>query len=162
MPWSWWRADRDDIGDRKVLVLALDSEVDRQRASVSHRATSITNRASILIGSAGIFTAFQAPESGSIWFMASIVVSGAAAIIGVLALLPRLGGELDIRQMEWDYWNNRDTEAIRNLTAAKLSILRVDEEALKRKRSLLLVGFAALGLSICFGAVHVLISVNYF
>lgn len=116
------------------------------------------NRASVLVASAGILTGLQTSGSWSLLFAISVSFSAIAAVLGVLVLVPRLGGEVNIDQAEKDYWNNLDAEAIRNLTKYKLDILRVDESALKKRRTLLLLGFGALAASICFGSVHILLS----
>lgn len=151
-----WSGPEDPVGDRQTLILALDAEVDRQRTSVGHRSRAISNRASTLVASAGIITSLQSSSSFSIWFMLSICCGLIAAVVGVLVLIPRLGGELDIGQAENDFWNDRDTEAIRNLAQAKLAVLRTDEQALKSRRKLLLWGFILLALSICSSAVHIM------
>jgi hypothetical protein len=146
----------DPIGERRVLIDALHDEVDRQRGFVAQRSSAMANRASALVASAGIITGLQASTTLSVPFLFSIFCAGAAVILGVLVLIPRFGGELGIEQTETDYWNDRDTEAIRNLTKAKLGILRADELALKRRRKLILAGFIFLAASICASAVHVI------
>lgn len=160
MRWLWKGGD-EQIEERKVLIRALSEEVDRQRASLSGRVGALMSRAAILVGSAGIFTALQSSDAWSLWFATSVASSGLAAILGVLVLFPRSGPELDIERAEKEFWNRSDTEAIRDLSASKLAFLRVDENALKRKGRLLRVGFVALGLSICLGAMHVLLSAHY-
>lgn len=153
-----WTKLEDQIGDRRVLVDALHEEVDRQRSSVAQRSGAMANRASALVASAGIITGLQSTSTLSLPFFLSILSAATAVILGVLVLLPRLGGELGIEQAETDYWNDRDTEAIRNLTKAKLDVLRADERALKRSRKLLLAGFISLAASICASAIHVIIT----
>lgn len=155
LPWP----KSDSVSDRRVLIIALDAEVDRQRDSAGQRANAISNRASTLVASAGIIASLQASEIWNIWFILGIFCSAAAGVLGVLVLVPRLGGELDVAQAERDNWNDRDTEAIRNLTNAKLSVLRSDEKALKKRRKLLLWGFALLAAATCSSVAHLMSAV---
>ncbi|MDJ0348922.1 hypothetical protein [Cryobacterium sp. PH29-G1] len=144
------------VVERKILIAALDREVDLQRASVEVRAAGLMTRASILVAAASILTGVQSLDQMSAWFLWSTIASAAAAILGVLVLLPRLGAEVDIDSAESDYWNELDTVALHGFMKDKLRVLKEDEHALIWRRWVLLVGFACLAISLLLAALHLL------
>ncbi|MBT1680984.1 hypothetical protein [Curtobacterium aurantiacum] len=140
--------DRKAVARRRVLVEALDREVDLRRTFVAARAESLTTKGSILAASASLVTALQSIGSDSPWLGFAIASSALAAVLGLVVLLPRVGAELDLEATEANLWGESDVEALRGLTLAKKKVLEKDERALWWRAILIALGFTALALSL--------------
>lgn len=137
------REDKDFARNR-VLIDALDAEVDRRRGFVAQRTDALTTKASILIASASLVTALQSAKTDSGWIGFAIGLSALAAVLGIAALMPRVGNELDLIATERNLWGDADVRAIRNLTSAKREVLQQDEHALFWRAIVVTSGFACL------------------
>jgi len=143
-----------DVERNRIFIAALSTEVDQQRASHLARNSSLTTRASILVASASILTGLQIRDDLSSWFYITVFMSAAAAALGVIVLLPRMGDEVSIASTETEYWGQPETVAIRNFMHHKLSILKKDEKSLRWRRLVLLLGFTLLALAILTAALN--------
>lgn len=147
------RKSRQDFRRNKELLTALHRETDYQRADVAARTGKISTKASILIASASISSALQYDAQG-FWFLAAVWLSVVAAVLGALVLLPRVGSHLAVEAYEQELWGEEPSEVHRDLMYQKLRILRQDEKALLWRRKILLVGYAALAVSLLSAAIH--------
>ena len=150
-------ADAQEVGDRRELIMALSSDVDRQLGSVSDRTTSQGTRAAILVASASISTALPAGNLPDPLYVAALACAAASALCGVIVILPRVGHEVPIHDVEVDAWNLSPTMALRRVMYEKVAVLTHDEKAMKWRRFVLLGGFALLALALCFSAIHLAI-----
>lgn len=142
---------------RAGLIDTLAGEVDRQLESVGARSRSMSTRASLLVGAASIVTGLQLlPTSGLPWqYVVSVVAGVVAAVLGVIALVPRAAPEVPILTAERTFWNYSPTRAQWTLTHWKLLTLREQEKALKWRARIVVAGFAALTTAIIFAALAV-------
>jgi hypothetical protein len=147
------RRSRNTLDRRRVLIEALAGEVDLRRTFVADRDTAMTTKASILVASASLMTALQSAEvhGGRIGW--AIALSAAAAVFGVVALIPRIGREGGLVSIEKDLWNEGDMAAIRAMTSRKNEILEQDERALFWRAGGVLLGFASLAASLVIAAI---------
>jgi len=148
--------DRKAVARRRVLIEALDREVDLRRTFVAAKAESMTTKASILVASASLVTALQSIGGHSPWVGVAIALAAVAAVLGIVVLLPRIGAELDLAATEENLWHETDMEAVRGLTLAKKGLLEKDERALWWRAILIAVGFTALALSLIAAALILL------
>jgi len=149
----------EELRDRAGLVAILSDEVDRQLQSVGARASSMSTRASLLVGAAGIMTGLQvAPDGDRPWqYIASLVAAGLAALVGVIALIPRGAPEVPILAAERTFWNYTASESRWTLAHWKLDTLRDQERALKWRALVVVAGFASLTIAIIFAASALLV-----
>lgn len=142
-------ANSKEIGERRVLITALSSDVDRQLDSAEGRARDIQTRASILIAASSILVGLSSrADLHPTWFAAAAVLSGCAAVLGVAVLLPRWSTELRVRDEERRLWNDGDTVALRELMYAKVAVLSDVEHGLIWRAWVISAGFAALAASV--------------
>ena len=150
-------AEAAEIGERRELIVALSADVDRQLVSVTDRSTAQGTRAAILVASASIATALPAGNVPDPLYVLALSCAAASALCGVVVILPRVGYEVPVRDVEKDAWNLSATMALRRLMYEKLVVLEHDESALKWRRRVLLGGFSLLVLTLCFSAIHLAI-----
>lgn len=143
-----------ELKARSDLIRILADETDRQLESVGARARSISTRGSLLVGAASIMTGLQlAPGADRPWpYIASVIAGAVAAILGVVALIPRSAPEVPILGAEEAFWNYSGSQSRWTLTHWKLATLREQERALRLRALLVVVGFAALTVAIIFAA----------
>lgn len=140
-PWH----SRDPLRDQAALIEALDGDIDRQLAESAAAASSISTRASILVAAAGLTSGLQYSTASLI----PMILTTAAALIGVGLLLMRRATEVPIEAAEADFWSDPPTTARRNIMYWKLDVLKERESNLERRRPVLVTGFAVLAASIC-------------
>lgn len=130
-------------------LLLVNNEVDRELASLVHRESSMQSRATILVGAASVVGAIQIGDNISPFTIATLLLSLAAAILGVLVVFPRTGDAPDPQRMHEAVLNGTDAdEAVHRMIEIKLKTLREDEDSLKSRGKLARAGLVLLSLSI--------------
>lgn len=138
------------------LIAALSADVDRQLVAAEHASAGMTTRASILIAAAGVTSGLQVSADLGV----PAVLAVAAALVGVSLMLMRTAEEVPILEAEETFWAQPPVTAKRNLMHWKHRVLLANERSLRRRRVVLVAGFALLASSISWqlatGIIHVL------
>lgn len=145
----------------RALIDALAADADRQLAAVEQRHSAVTARASTLVAAAGLAGGILGTSTATIFSSIAVVTSLAAAGVAVSVLFLRFrAAEIDLEAALDRYWNDEPATAIRNFTVYRMSVVRDDERALRRRAAMLHVGFAVFVLALAATAAHVLCSMT--
>lgn len=137
-------ANGEDLHAQQALITALDADVNRQLNAADAASSGITTRASILIAAAGLTSGLQTSTD----LIAPAVLTVAAALVGVGLLLMRTANEVPILEAEETFWQEPPVAAQRGLLHWKHGVLREREASLRRRRIVLIIGFALVAVSI--------------
>lgn len=132
------------LESKRELIVALDADVDRQLAAAETASAGITTRASILIAAAGVTSGLQVSAQSVIPAVLAVI----GALVGVSLMLMRTATEVPILEAEATFWAQSPMAARRNLVHWKNDVLAEREESLRRRRIVLVSGFALLAASI--------------
>jgi hypothetical protein len=78
------------------------------------------------------------------WYLLGLIAAGLAAFGGVIVVLPRMGREVDLVDLETKSWNETDTMASRRLLHSRLAILARDKRSLIWRAIVLVIAFTIL------------------
>lgn len=126
------------------LVAALSADVDRQLTAAEHASAGMATRASILIAAAGVTSGLQVSADLGV----PAILAVAAALVGVSLMLMRTAEEVPILEAEETFWAQSPVTAKRNLMHWKNRVLLANERSLRKRRVVLVAGFALLASSI--------------
>lgn len=122
------KPDKEKAGNRdlRAILLAIDTEVNRQLADHVRSAGALTNRAALLVTSALIFVSIPKGGTGDGWWYTIAICSAViAAVLGVVALFFRpTRQETKLDSLESQLAGVTEIEAIRKLTDSKRTTLR--------------------------------------
>lgn len=137
----------------------VNAEVDRELASYVQRQSNMQNRATILVGAASVVGAIQLSEGFAPLNIANLLLSFAAAVLGVLIVFPRTGDAPSPQRMQKAILDGAPAaKALNRMIRVKLETLDEDEESLKHQGKLAKVGFALLAASILVAAIGATVS----
>lgn len=71
----------------------LSAEVERELSGVAQKRSSMHTRAAVLVAASGVLASFRTENWSSGWQMISVLISLAAAVLGLLVMRPRQQGE---------------------------------------------------------------------
>lgn len=149
------RHPEEDLTQMAGRISQLSAEIDRHRESYSRRSTSMLNRAAMLIGAASI-SASLTGASGFIGLMvAAYLLLLFAAGLGILALRPRSGGDVNVGSLRDDIHLFGDHQLALALLDQKLKHHDEDEKALNRTARIVKWGFISLAAAIALIGAHV-------
>ncbi|WP_108252792.1 hypothetical protein [Planctomonas deserti] len=137
----------------------LNEEVDQQRLSYSTRQSGAHARATVLVGSATVASGLQGSGEVTDWdglVLSTIVI---AALLGLRALWPRTGEEVDVRNLFTEGAASNVDAFERKLLEDKIRVLYSEERALMYTSRLMSVGFFSLFLAILASALETLVAV---
>lgn len=144
-----------ELRERREIIDALGAEVERQRESLSVRASAMTTRLSVLVAAASVTGGLQLTQGQPTpWYVVGVFLAGMAALLGGVGLWPRGGGENGVEDLQDELWNEPPAVAAYVLVHRKLEILKDDESTLKFRAWFARFGFLALGLSVIAIAIH--------
>lgn len=134
---------------RAILVM-IDTEVDRQLSDQNRSASSLFNRAALLITSSLIFVSIPKVGDGSgFWYGSALVFGLLASILGVVALFFRSNvDELKLSSLEDQLVGMTEMQAMRALTKSKRVTLTQDRDRIQRISKFVILGFASLSISL--------------
>lgn len=145
-------SDNEQRGQEAQLAL-VSEELTSEAAAQVQRANAMEQRATILIGAAGVAGALQFTGTPSWATYVNLALTFLAAVAGVVVVFPRRGDVLDIRAIRNAVLQMSATEAQYRLVDTKIEILEQDEQWLTRRGHITRVGFAFLALSILFALI---------
>ncbi|WP_182142392.1 hypothetical protein [Schaalia sp. JY-X169] len=133
--------------DEQKLRVLLDETL-RQRAMISERRSAMQSRAVVLVGSSAVIGSIQSTIALSPLVIVALILTVVAVILGVLALMPKSGPEVDVSALR--------NEGMKLSTVALLTVLidqnldsEEDEQGrLKKLAWLIKLGFIFLAASI--------------
>jgi len=147
--------DEEPVENSRGKLDFFVAELDRQEQDFSARSTSMNARASLLVAASSIAAGLQATSLDA-WAVLAGLVAGTSAVLGVVALWPRSGHLIDIEAIEHDTIAMSDYEALRYIAYGRLRIMRADESSLRRRASLVKIGFAFLAAAAVLTGLHLL------
>lgn len=135
-------------------LAALGAEVDRQRQGFTSRQSALNSRAALLIGSATIASGVQVSAGLESWRLLAVAATLMAALLGVIALWPRGGDEVDVAFFRNTMYTRLARETDLRLLNAKVLAHGKDEKSLRTRQAVLRIGFVALLVAILFTAIQ--------
>lgn len=142
------REDRE-LKSRLWVTRELLAEVDRQRESAAGRTATMMTRLSILMAAASVAGgAALTQKHPAMSLVAAALLAATAAVVGVVALLPRGIGENGIDEMQREMWNVDEPRAMHIYLARKVETLRDEERLINFRASCARIGFVLLTLSL--------------
>lgn len=128
----------------------IDSEINRQLSDHIRSATSLTNRAALLVTSSLIFVSI--PKNGdenNCWFALALAFGMSAAILGVIALFfhPK-SQELKLSSLEEQLVGKTEIEAMRAIAESKRITLAQGRARVLKTSKFVIWGFVSLAMSL--------------
>ena len=143
------RPEDRDLKSRLWITRELLAEVDRQRESAAARTATMMTRLSILMAAASVAVgAALTQKNPGLFLIAAALFAASAAVVGVVALLPRGVGENGIEEMQREMWNADEPRALHVYLDRKVETLRDEERLLDFRASCARIGFVLLTLSL--------------
>lgn len=129
----------------------LHEEVLRQRESMARKMSNTYTRATILVGAAGVLggtsVATGSPTETLTIALVSLGLFAAAAVLGLTALRPLSGDEVDVEAMISETANYIADDLKRAIISSNLHAHGEYERSLKRRTKTIVAGFIALSLA---------------
>lgn len=129
----------------------LHDEVLRQRESMARKMSNTYTRATILVGAAGVLggTSIVAGASAETLAVAllSLALFAAAAVLGLVALRPLSGDEVDVEALISETAKYTSDDLKRAIISSNLHAHGEYERSLQRRTRTIVVGFIALSLA---------------
>ena len=126
----------------------LEEELLRQRDSMRQKISNSYTRASVLVGSAGILSGvgvgFSTTTGAGYALLVSIAFYGAASVLGVLALRPMSGDEVDVESAVRQGSVLSNVELKRAIILSNLTSHFDYEASLRTRTRIIVTGFSLL------------------
>lgn len=142
--------NRSEKKELRAVLAIIDSEVNRQLSDHIRSATSLNNRAALLVTSSLIFVSIPKNGDGnSCWYGLALIFGVIAAILGAIALFFRSKGqELKLSSLEAQLVGKTEIEAMRALTESKRITLSQGRAQIQGISKFVIWGFVSLVVSL--------------
>ena len=136
--------------DERRLDLLLE-EIFRQRELMGRKVASVYTRGTVLVGAAGVLGGASVTVSSALdmaWIaLIGLSLYAVAAIFGLLTILPMSGAEVDIEAMDEGSRSMNPFDLKQAILDSNIAAFNGYEETVKRRTTLVVIGFAALSLA---------------
>lgn len=133
----------DPIYPAEQLEL-VHKELDRQRAAIAARRTSMHTRAAILVTAAGILATLQTTSMANGWQFINVGLSALAGAFGLWAMRPIEGDDSDPADIFNNYLKNSAYSIERKIVKENLAALDGEMTSLSKIARTILVGYGIL------------------
>lgn len=142
----------------RSVLMAIDTEVDRQLAEQTRSEAALTNRAVLLVSSTLIFVSIPKDGDGSGWsYTLALAAALAGAVLGGIALFSKSKSTTaKVDSLEKQLLGATEIEAIRALTASKRADLQKNRQRANTIARLTSSGFVLLIVSLFFITIYLL------
>lgn len=141
--------DRQSKTLQRVLETS-NSEIDRQLSELAKSGTAISQRATILLTTATLFTALNGDKGNPPWlYVASLIASGLAVIFSITALFVRSKAlSLKLTEIDPDFKPKDANADLKNLVNQKIKMEKDRRSQLNTQLIFLRIGYVFLLISV--------------